>query len=250
VLFAVPQFAAPRAARLDLAPVAYLRQHLGDQRFYTLGPIAPDYGSYFGLASLSVDDFPPKAYAGYMHRRIDPWFPFVGFRSPKAPSPESELLSHLRGYRLAAVRYVVLPASASLPQSRRTFRLVLRTPTARIYRLAGASPYFSARGCRVSSPGRASATVTCRRPSTLIRRETELPGWSAQVDGHPVTIRRAYGLFQAVPVPGGVHRVSFSFTPPGMGWAGLGVLGACALMLVPTGRLMWAKHRRGGAGRP
>ena len=33
----------PRARRrVDLAPVAYLRRHLGESRFFTLGPIAPE----------------------------------------------------------------------------------------------------------------------------------------------------------------------------------------------------------------
>jgi hypothetical protein len=46
----------------------------------------------------------------------------------------------------------------------------------------------------------------------------------------------ADGLFQAVTVPAGSHHNTFSFVPPGMNWALLGLLAGIALMLVPTAR--------------
>lgn len=234
VLFAVPEFSAPHATTVDLAPVAYLRRHLGEARFFTLGPIQPDYGSYFRLASLAVDDFPPQAYADYVHSQLDPVVSFIGFRPTGQPSAEQELLRHLGGYRSAGVLYVLTPAGHPLPESSGALRRVFRSPTAWIYRLAGALPYFAATGCRTSSGGRDSAWVLCGRPTTLVRRETWFMGWSAQLDGHPAAIHRTGGLFQAVTVPAGSHRVTFSFVPPGMGWAGLGLLAGCALMLAPT----------------
>jgi hypothetical protein len=234
VLFAVPEFSAPRAARVDLAPVAYLRRHLGEARFFTLGPIAPDYGSYFGIASLGVDDFPPKSYARYMHSRLDPVAGFVGFRPVGAPSSEQELIRHLDGYRSAAVRYVLTQAGHPLPATARAFRLVLRTPTTRIYRLTRAAPYFGAHGCEVTSGERDSVRLLCRRSTTLIRRETWFAGWSAQLDGRPTPIRRVDGIFQAVTVPAGSHHVSFSFEPVGMDWALLGLLAGCMLLVAPS----------------
>jgi hypothetical protein len=232
VLFAVPEFSAPRAARVDLAPVAYLRRHLGEARFFTLGPIAPDYGSYFGIASLGVDDFPPKSYARYTHSRLDPVAQFVGFR-PAGPSAEQELIRHLDGYRSAAVRYVLMSAGHPLPATRGAFRLVLRSPTTWIYRLTRAAPYFGAAGCQVTSGERDSVRLLCRRSTTLIRRETWFAGWSAQVDGRPTSIRRVDGIFQAVTVPAGSHRVTFSFEPVGIEWALLGLLAGCALLVAP-----------------
>jgi hypothetical protein len=247
VLFAVPEFAAPRSSKVDLAPVAYLRRHVDDGRFFTIGPIAPDYGSYFGLASVSVDDFPPRAYAGFVHRRLDPVVGFTGFRPP-GPSAAQELMRHLNGYRAAGVRYVLTPAGQPLPRRPRGLQLVFRSPSTWIYRLAGASPYFGAAGCLTTSTARDSARAVCPQPSTLVRRETWLGGWSAQIDGRPTTIRRVDGLFQAVTVPAGSHLVRFSFTPPGMGWALPGLLAGCALMFVPTVRrrkfsLLRAKKR-------
>jgi hypothetical protein len=250
-LFAVPEFSAPRATTVDHAPVTYLRQHLGEGRFYTLGPIAPDYGSYFGLGSISVDDFPPKDYAHYVRTRLDPVVAFTGFRPAGRPSAQQELMRHLDGYRSVGVRYVLTPAAQSLPQSPSTFRLVFRSPTTRIYQLAGASPYFEAPGCQVTSSDRQSAVVTCPQRTTLTRHETWLAGWSAVVDGQPTPIHRVDGLFQAIAVPPGRHRITFSFVPPGMGWAGIGLLMGCALMLVPTlaGRLARGRTERRASSR-
>ncbi len=238
-LFAVPEFSAPRQTKLDLTPVSYLRGHLGESRFFTLGPIAPDYGSYFGIASLGVDDFPPKSYARYVHSRLDPAATFVGFGRGGRLSAENELMRHVRGYRSAAVRYVLTPAGDPLQGTRRAFRLVFRSPTTSIYLLTRAGPYFGAPGCQVASSERDSVRVLCPRSTTLVRRETWFAGWSAQVDGRPTPIRRVDGLFQAVTVPAGSHRVTFSFEPVGMDWALLGLLAGCALLLVP-----WAPGRR------
>ena len=52
VLFAIPQASAPRSVQTDLRPVAFLQRHLGSSRFFTLGPFAPNYGSYFGTAPV------------------------------------------------------------------------------------------------------------------------------------------------------------------------------------------------------
>ena len=43
--------------------------------------------------------------------------------------------------------------------------------------------------------------------------ESYIPGWHAWVDDMPTPILRAYGLFMAVPVGKGVHRVDFRYEP-------------------------------------
>jgi hypothetical protein len=134
------------------------------------------------------------------------------------------------------VQYVLTSVQRPLPKRSRGLRLVFRSRTTLIYRLATASPYFSAAGCRTSSGSDDSATAVCPRSTTLVRRETWSPGWSAEVDGHSVPVRRGDGAFQAVAIPAGSHHVTFSFTPPGMGWAGLGLLAGCALTLTPMMR--------------
>jgi hypothetical protein len=233
-MFAVPEFSAPRATTVDLAPVAYLRRHLGEERFYTLGPLRPNFGSYFRLASFGVDDFPPKRYVHYVHKRLDPFAVFTGFQT-RGPLPLFELTHHLDRYGFASVRYIVTPSWEPLQADPSKLRLVLRTPSSLIYELTRAAPYFEARGCQVSSDNRQAASVSCPQPTTLIRRETWFAGWSAQVDGRPARVHRIDGFFQAVTVPAGSHRVTFSFVPPDMGWALLGLLAGCGLMCAPVG---------------
>lgn len=255
-LFAAPELSAPRTVQLDLAPVAYLRQHLGLSRFATLGPFQPNYGSYFGLAEVNNNDNPtPQIFARYVTARLDRYVRptlFVGTsggdRSALAPSPKQELLRNLAGYREASVAYVLTLPGQGLPPDPSAYTLVARTPSTWIYHLAGAAPYFGAPGCTVQADGAGAATVTCTKPSTLVRRETDLPGWSATVSGRHTPIARSAGLFQSVPVGAGTHRVRFSYSPPGIVWGGLGFL--AGLLLLGAGRLRARGQPRNGSASP
>jgi hypothetical protein len=227
--FLVPEASAPRRVTVDTAPVAYLQRHLGTARFFTLGPLQPNYGSYFGIASLNANDLPvPTAFADYVTARLDQAVDptvFVGNlgggRAQSAPSPEAELLRNLAGYRAAGVAYVLTPARRTLPAG---FTLVLRSTTTWIYRLAKAEPLVTAPGCAVVST-QDTARLSCRQPTLLIRRETALPGWHATLDGHRVRLRKVDGVFQGLSIGRGSHRVAFSYSPPYLGWA----LAACVI---------------------
>ncbi|GGA12610.1 hypothetical protein GCM10011408_37740 [Dyella caseinilytica] len=50
----------------------------------------------------------------------------------------------------------------------------------------------------------------------LVINELDFPGWEATVDGQPVAIHRANGMFRAVCVPDGDHELQFRFHPWGM----------------------------------
>jgi hypothetical protein len=242
LLFAVPQFSAPRRVDLDLAPAHYLQQHLGQGRFFTLGPLQPNYGSYFGVAQLNLNDVPiPAIYKRYVHSALDPFVDptvFVGTqaggRSPFAPTPPQSLLARLDAYREAGVTHVLTKPGEPLPERPGGFTRVFRSPSAWIYRLAGASPYFTTGDgrCRVASSDRESARVACPARTELVRRESALPGWRAEVDGHAVPVRTHEGIFQAVDVGPGAHRVEFSFTPKKMGWGYLAFLLGAAWLLI------------------
>jgi Bacterial membrane protein YfhO len=242
VLFAIPQLSAPRSVRTDMAPVDFLERHLGQSRFFTLGPLQPNYGSYFGIASLNMNDVPaPAVFTDWVHQRLDRVVDprvFVGNvggeRSPFAASPKQELLRNLDGYRAAGVAYVLTPPGEELPRSPETFTRVFRSPSTWIYRLAGTSPYFTAAdpGCSVRPAGRQSVQLSCSASTRVIRRETDLPGWSAEIDGRSVPVRRARGLFQAVEVGAGAHRVEFSYVPPHIGWGYLGLAVGVAWLLL------------------
>jgi hypothetical protein len=247
VLFVLPQASAPRSVEVDRAPVEFLQRQLGTSRFFTLGPLQPNYGSYFGIGSLNVNDVPvPSAFARYVHARLDDVVdPMVfvgndgGGRPRSAPSPGQELLRNLPAYRAASVAYVLTPAGQPLRRNP-AFTLALRTPSTRIYRLAGTTPYFTATGCAVESGARDSARLSCPHPARLVRRETYLRGWSARIDGRPASVQRFDGLFQTVAVAAGTHRISFSYSPPYLWWgvsafaAGCAWLLAAALLARPT----------------
>ncbi len=206
LLFLVPEASAPRSVTVDTAPVAYLQRHLGSSRFFTLGPLQPNYGSYFGIASLNVNDVPvPPAFADYVTRRLDQAVDptvFVGNlgggRPPSAPSPEAELLRNLAGYRAAASRLRARPGRGR--RSPGGFTLVFRSPTTWIYRLAGADP--ARHGTRLHRRGdRGFGSALLPTSNAARRRETALPGWHATLDGHrvPAADRRR-------PLPGASGR--------------------------------------------
>jgi hypothetical protein len=240
VLFVIPEFSAPRSVTIDTAPVAFLQRHLGLSRFVTLGPLQPDYGSYFGVRAVNANEpILPSAFAAYVTGHLDsvvnPLI-FVGTpagRPPTAPSAEQELLSNLNGYRAAGVRYVLTPPGLELPLGPSKFTIVLRSPTTLIYRLAGTSSYFTVTNptCSVQAQGGQRARVSCSTSTTIVRRETYMPGWSATVDGRARPIREYDGDFQAVTVGPGTHQVTFGFAPPHMGWAIVGFAAGCLCLL-------------------
>jgi hypothetical protein len=242
VLFVIPELSNPRSVIVDTAPVAYLQRHLGSSRFFTLGPVAPNYGSYFGIGSLNINDLPiPNAFGSYVHTRLDQVVDptvfvgnYGGGRPFFAPSPQQELERNLDGYREAGVKYVLTPSRQPLPQRSGSFTLVFRSPSTRIYELGGWKPYFTVagNGCRSHPAGRSSVRTSCATATTLVRRETDLPGWSATIDGRPASIRRADGLFQAIRVPAGSHEVRFSYAPPYIVWGLVGLLLGCGWLVV------------------
>jgi hypothetical protein len=240
VLFALPELSAPRSISIDNAPVAYLQRHLGLSRFATLGPIQPDYGSYYGLRSLNADDaLSPSAFATYLNAHLDPAVNPLIFdgtpagRSPTAPSAQQELLNNLNGYRAAGVQYVLTWAGDELPLGPHLFTIVFRSPTSLIYRLNGASQYFTATNpsCRVVPQSGESVYVSCPSSTTLVRRETYMPGWTAEVDGHARPVRSYDGDFQAVTIGPGTHRLTFAYTPPRMDGALIGFALGCVCLL-------------------
>jgi hypothetical protein len=245
-MFVVPELSAPRAVAIDLAPVRYLQRHLGTGRIFTLGPMSPNYGSYWGLRELNVNDgAAPQRLQDYLQTRLAPGVTanlFTGTTGgpPGSPtSPANQLVRNLAGYQAAGVSYVLSTPNTPIPHTP-ALTLVAKTPSTWIYRLAGAAPLFDARAshCRATTHGNTSAAVDCPGTGTLVFRETADPGWSATVDGRSVSVRRT-GLFQSVQVPSGRHSVSFDYQPAGIVWGELAfVIGAVAFLL-PVRQRTW-----------
>lgn len=239
-LFVLPQMAAPRGVVVDTAPVRFLQRHLGGYRFFTLGPLAPNYGSYYGLASVNINDEPlVGSYFTYVSRSLDQnVYPavFTGTveSDPAGPSPTQELLKNLGGYEAAGVKYVIQPQnSPQLVLGGHPLPTVFSDPVARIVELPDPQPFESTvgGGCTLASVTFDSTVADCSGPGRLIRREQYLAGWTATDTGRVTRLSPYRSVFQSVPLRPGHNVVQWSFRPPHIYLAFAGfALGLIALL--------------------
>jgi hypothetical protein len=247
LLFATPLLSAPAPRPIDLAVVRFLQANIGLQRFMTLGPIQPNFGSYFGIAEVNVNDLPiPKSYVDYvtshLNHNTDP-LTFTGAVTTDAAGPSNgqELSANLANYEDLGVKYVVVPGSGldssgvawPPPAEAPVVKLVYDDSLARVYQLPHPAPLFSAEGadCSVVAEGWDRAKVSCPRPARLVRREQALPGWTATVAGKGEPVTTTDAIFQATTVPAGVSIVQFTFGPPHVLWAWLASLLAVVALI-------------------
>jgi hypothetical protein len=240
-MFVIPQLSAPRSATLYPAPVEYLTTHLGTSRFYTVGPIPANYGSYFGTASLNSNDVPePKRYDSYL---TDQLHLSVG-SGPPASVAAATFMAHLTAFEDSGVKYLLTPSGFSLPVAPdgAHLKLVFSGPSADIYRVPSPGSLYKVGGpgCTVLADSLSKATVTCSSPRTLTRRELYMRGWSATVNGGAVSLE-AHGDFQQVRLAAGRSTVVFSFTPPFMGPALVAFL--AGLLLIAAGVVSRSRRR-------
>ena len=112
--FEVPILAWPRQATVDTAPIAFLRTHLGVQRYFSTGPAAPNYGAYYGIPSLGASDLPvPKSWARYVNATLSPCIlPWqLGNGGPVAGCPITPVIAsmaYVTGYEDAGVKYLMV----------------------------------------------------------------------------------------------------------------------------------------------
>ncbi len=263
VLFAAPMASAPQPAPVDLGVVHYLQAHLGQQRFVTLGPLAPNFGSMFGLSELDVNDLPqPAAFRRYVTTHLDTnlgTLPFNGtsYANPRHLLPNQQITAHLADYLALGVRYVLVPTpgGSQWPPASLEGRLrkVYGDSVALVYRLAGTAPHFWVSGgpCTVTPQGLDMAQTRCRQPATLHVSELAMAGWTATVDGRSETVT-SDGLLQELPVPAGTATVRLSFTPPGGNLAVVAAVVGLALLVVrlPRNLPVLSSRRHHGRCRP
>ena len=93
-------------------------------------------------------------------------------------------------------------------------------------------PRFSAAQILRDDPADVLVATTADFAGWLVLADTYFPGWTAEVDGGAAAIVPAYGVFRAVRVPPGPHRVTFRYRPASWRWgsalSGLALLGAMA----------------------
>ena len=260
------------AVTIDVAPVAYLQSHLGYSRFYTLladpssgrptvgGPIAPNYGSFYGIASANYLDVPvPESFASYVHSSLDSgagseFFTGTQFgRGAGVSNPYAELVAHLRAFEQLGVRYLVAgahqPVVASVPGAQRVFD----DGHVAIYELRAASSYFSTAGarCTLEVASRTQVTATCAGPAALERHELSFPGWHASVNGHAVSIAAGPVPFMSLALPPGRSVVTFGYEPTYVRAAEVLAFAALLTLAAPfvaSAGPVRRRRRRGGPG--
>ncbi len=235
--FVVPTLSHPSRGQLELGGVRYLQSHIGFQRFVTLGPLGPNYGSYFGLASINHNDLPiPREWTDYVGRHLDGNAPPILFTGvsradPNGPSAADNLVSNVDAYRKIGVEYVLVPSGALDQKPFASFaqyveshraagvRQVYGDAAMQIFALSDSAPYFSAPGCALHARTRDALDADCAQAVPLTRLEMYMPGWTATVNGNPMPVRRVGEIFQAIDLPAGRSAVAFRFIPPHMTWA-------------------------------
>ena len=115
--FVYPLMSLPRGGKLDVALVAWLRDHAGFGRVLNTAEanIGVNYGSYFGLGLINYADLPtPRVTAAYVHDKLDPYsgdidlMPVNGGLSPEAQADQRHAFrARLTAYAEAGVRFVL-----------------------------------------------------------------------------------------------------------------------------------------------
>jgi hypothetical protein len=225
VMFMVPQFSAPRTIIIDTTPVSFLQSHLGNYRFFSLGPIQPNYGSYYNIASIDTNNLPlAKRWTNFMTKSLDPAVNPASFDGADAPSsgslsPKDIFLSRIKSYEYVGVKYLAtFPDTLTASEvTKANLKSVFNSPVSSIYQLPNPEPYFSinSSSCQITKIyNKASLSVDCKKPASLVRREIYSSGWKAKTGNTNLAIKQSGPLFQSVELPAGVHTINFNYLPP------------------------------------
>ncbi|MBB6254175.1 hypothetical protein [Nitrospirillum iridis] len=111
VYFILPTLAYPSGTHLETAGIHFLRGNLGLQRFYTLGPIEPNYGTYFHVAELNHNDLPlPAKWVRFADQRLDDNAADGVFahqrRLADGPTAAENFLKNQAAYESVGVKYL------------------------------------------------------------------------------------------------------------------------------------------------
>lgn len=248
--FIAPVMSNPSRGTVDLAGVRFLQANLGMQRFVTLGPVQPNYGSYFGIASINHNDLPiPRAWTDFVTSKLDANAPPILFTGssradPAGPSSQDSLLRNLPNYLAIGTRYVLAPISAPLPEESKALGIkeVATDTNMRIYELSNPRPYFDAPACSLEAATRGELRANCPQRATLTRLELYMPGWRAFVNGQEATISQVDEIFQQINLPAGSSTVQFVFRPPHIEWAFVAFAIGLLLMLGELGMAVRSKR--------
>lgn len=226
VMFQIPTGGAAKQINIDMTPIQYLQRHEGEDRYMDFAVLNADWGSEFGLNSLSAIDLPfPNTFARFITTQLYPGYPWeinqfvIHAGITGIDNQEQEIADHFKAYEGASVKYLLMPnAVVLLPAlAKLGVKRVYEDAIAAIYEMPAPRAFFStsSSSCTVTSSTASAATVSCPKgATTLVRTELYMAGWHAYVNGQPVTITKSDGAYQSIPVPAGTSNVTFSFLPP------------------------------------
>ncbi len=226
LMFIIPQLSAPRSAKIDTTPVTFLRSHVSTYRMFTLGPLQPNYNSYYGIPSIDTDNLPlPKNWTNYISSSLDPnanvtSFAGVDPATPGKLTPTGYFLTNVKAYENVGVKYVFVSPSVFTPSDiqNAALKLVFSSQSGEIYQLPNPKPYFEVTNgnCLITPRSKSEIYVNCTKPSQLIRREVYMPGWAVKANGKSLAITQNGPLFQSVDLPIGKYTLYFNYLPPHM----------------------------------
>lgn len=223
VMFSVPYFSWPKTSSIDYQPVAFIKNNIGLSRFYTLGPIAPNYGSYFDIASINVNDLPvPKNWSDHIEKKLDRnafALVFTGYSrtDPTGPTALEEFANNLHEYENVGVKYLMTNKGQVSPEvvSKLNLTQVFVNDRFAVYQLPSTKPFYETDSeCQLSEMTRTKLMAYCESGGKLIRRELSLPGWTVKVNGREQLVSTENDIFQSVAIPAGKSEVTFTYTPP------------------------------------
>jgi hypothetical protein len=251
LMLAIPTLSNPRTGVVNIPAVRFLSDNLGLQRFFTLGPIQPNYGAYFGIASINHNYLPvSQRWVDWIKSHLDTGFDEPVVFDGKRATAAEQLRKNLPAYEWLGVKYVVAPGgenpfAAMPPDPMRPIRRAYADESMSIYELPQPSPYFESPGglCALEPRGRTLVTANCTGPETVVRRELFFSGWRVTVNGETTRISEHEGLFQAVHVPAGRSELRFDYAPPHIGWAWGVSLVALAILIFPSLRRRFPSRR-------
>ncbi len=250
VMFQVPTGGAAKQINIDMAPIEFLQKNQGQLRFLDLGVLTANWGSQFGINSLSAIDLPfPSTFATLINTTLYPNFPaplnqfVIHDGMTGIIAQEQQVVDHLSAYEDASVKYLVAPSAVVILPALTKLGVtqVFHDDIVTIYQLPHPRPFFSttSSSCTVTSTSNNQATVSCPTAgTTLIRTELFMSGWHAYVNGKEVPITASDIAYQSIPVPAGTSTVTYSFAPPHVHYALLAALLA-GLFLVYS----WIRER-------
>ena len=210
---------------MDRAPLTFLQTHQGQQRYLDLAVLYPNWGTQYGLNSLSAIDLPfPRELSDLIAKKLYPALgatnQFVVRGGGKGIAAEEQaLVNHFTAFEGASVKYLMMPRAVKILPALTSLGVVrvFADSLAAIYQLPAPRPFYyvTSSACAIASSTVATSTVTCpKSAANLVRTELAMPGWHAYVNAREVAITTVDDAYQSVRVPAGTSTVTFRFEPP------------------------------------